>query len=169
MSNSCIQDGQQSFIGFTVTELADCTTTIPDNVQDQIPVHTVDRATATAHAMLTQKTAEEVPWSVGSSESPRTVDAAGTPVNKRFNRFVSHEAMTINFEWPWEQDFDMLRLAAVQGTLRKHGPDGSHYQGKAKVTGGLFHPILSEEETIGRIVFEWLGSDANPITYTPPA
>lgn len=169
MSNSCITDGTQSFIGFTVLELADCTTTIPANVQNQIPLHTDDRATAAAHAMLTQKTAEEVLLTVGSEESPRTVDAAGTPSNMRFNRHVTHGAIPVNFEWPWEQDFSPLRLIAVSGTLRKHGPDGSFYNGKAKVVGIPLHPTLSEAETIGQIIFQFHGSDANPVTYTAPS
>jgi hypothetical protein len=170
VSPECTFDGAGSFLGFTVEELLDCDSTASNLVAPQaLIVDDLDLpATAKAHLFLTQLDAEEWLMSVGQFESQRTVDGQGGWQNIRFGHQINHSELPFRFEWPWEQDFDLSLLIGTKGTLRSTGSDGSYWSGKAKIVQLPGQPSrVVDEQSIGSIVFRWLGG-TNPPTYTAP-
>ena len=165
----CTFDGSGSFVGFTVEKLLDCSTSIPSGTQDLIVIHTVSRVTAAASLFLVQKDADEWRMDIDQFESPRTTDGAGGWTNMRFGHQIKHGEIAVNFEWPWEQDFNLSLMLGAEGTLRKHGSDGSHWTGKAKLVSAPGQPAVAVGElSVGSLSWRWLGGENPPVYSATP-
>lgn len=164
---ACKNDGMGSFVGYTITKMGDCSTTIPANASAMIQLA---GSVITGCLMLCQRSAPEWTGEVEQFESPNTSDGVGSWERMRFGNVKKHSEVPVDFDWPWESDFDMSRLLGSEGTLQLTGSDGSYWNGTAKVVRAPMQPNrVPGEQSVGQIVFRWLGGSTTDPAYTAPS
>lgn len=162
---TCKNDGMGSWVGFTVTEDGQCSTTNKDAAQLLIQAH----ATAVTAGLLI-KLKESPAWAarVARNASPNVQDGFGVFEKMRYGGTQEHDVIICRFDWPWESDFDPHLLLGAKGTLRSNGPDGSYWEGAATVVESTMQPDrIAATDSVGEIHFSWDGgADAPSYTKT---
>ena len=166
---ACKNDGGGSFLGFTVTINNQCSSSAADLVAPQALVRQASDLVTVASLIKPIQTFEEWLLSVDQFEAPDVENGPGILETVRFGSTLRHAEQPISFHWPWESAFNLGLLVGSTGTLRNTNPDASYWEDTAKCVSGSGQPNRQAGvDSIGNVIFRWLGGKRPDQMYTAP-